>query len=30
MKLYISAQSGAKGGAEIQQKTGANVDHHPL
>lgn len=30
MKLYISAQNGAKGSAEIQQNIGDNVNCHPL
>lgn len=30
MKLYISAQNGIKGSAEMQQKMGDNVDWHPL
>lgn len=30
MKLYISAQNGANGSAEMQQKIGDNVDCHPL
>lgn len=30
MKLYISAQNGVKGSAEMQQKIGDNVDWHPL
>lgn len=30
MKLYISAQNGVNGSAEMQQKIGDNVDWHPL
>lgn len=30
MELYISAQNGPKGSAEMQQKIGGNVDCHPL